>query len=814
MHSVSSQSDNMESENISDPYQDNRDVVQSRQSPQSTKKDSPASSFQNHKKNYRDKIRDEGEKDSCVESRSKTRTCRSDPDRDQVSDGEGQRSSRSFYSEDYENESASDRSISPYSRSRTPSPTPQRGVRAKRIYNSPLYKTVGVGRRGVSRPQRPGGQLLSQQHRRGMHSQSKESTPPKDLDLVTKRMLSARLLKINELRNSLAELQQRTDELQKENRVLRQLQVRQEKALHRYDDTESEISQLLSRHNNETHVLRERLRRTQERERAAERRMKDSEEQLQRSQGTITRLKKLVDQRELGTRDELSRRLEEEKTRAQEAERKIKELERSMELSNSSYQRQLAAERKKTVSAQEEIRTLQEELERLTNKLKEKERELDAKNIYANRVMKPTHKKDVDSGTKRKVPSRGSTKAVQSKDRTSSVDFPTPPPAVTDANEYTEHAPDEYLSLKVVNGLDRQAETEDKHQKWEQQKKKDGEKDKEEELVKGKDKELEREEKLQLKEERNVLEEKAKRLRDGWEKTKEEEDRKRTSSLLNQEEENNRKRGHVQEEVQRWNQEVLANQQAAAEARRKKEQLLAKMREIDFQDHGTQDTMFAESSSPKATSNYSSPQQRNLNASINNHTESEESASLRAGAGSGEGGRRRSAMEGGAATTGVGRRAPRPQISSDDLAFGSYAPSFGRSASRGSSGFPPPPPKEDRDSALEAIGVISLRGVETEKEKETERGSGKERKSSLMQQLFGALATPACDSVSTSNKMEVLNSPPTTNGVRSRREGLLSFNSGSSTHPASSLNTLHIAGSRPAIHAINSFDDDIEELVL
>lgn len=106
--------------------------------------------------------------------------------------------------------------------------------------------------------------------------------------------------------------------------VLLQLQARQEKALRRYNDTDSEISQLLSRHNNETHVLRERLRRTQERERVAERRGKDSEEQLHRSQATIARLKKLVDQRELGARDELSRRLEEEKARSQEVERKVK----------------------------------------------------------------------------------------------------------------------------------------------------------------------------------------------------------------------------------------------------------------------------------------------------------------------------------------------------------------------------------------------------------------------------------------------------------------------------------------------------------
>ncbi|KAJ4929208.1 hypothetical protein JOQ06_004823 [Pogonophryne albipinna] len=790
----------MESENMTDPYEDNRDVDQSRQSLRSSKKDSRSSHFEKRKKNSRDNLKDEVEKESCVESRSKTRTWRSDPDRDQLSDGEGRRSSGSFYSDDYDNESPSERSNSPYSRSRTPTATPRRMVRSKRISNSPL-KTGGVGRRGVSRPQRPGGHPLTQHQRRGVRSQSKDSTPPKDLDLVTKRMLSARLLKINELRNSLAELQQRTDELQKENRVLRQLQVRQDKALQRYDDTESEISQLISRHNNDTHVLRERLRRTQERERAAERRMKDSEEQLQRSQATIARLKKLVDQRDLGARDELSRKLEEEKTRALEAERKIKELERSMELTSGSYQRQLAAEKKKTISAQDEIRTLQEELQRLTNKLKEKERELDDRNIYANRMMKPAPRKDVE----RKIPSRGSTKAVQTKDRAPSLDFPTPPPAITDTNGYSEQAPDEYLSLKEFAGVDRQVETEDRHLKWEQQK--TSNKEIEGNKKKENDKELQKEEKLQLNQELNFLEEKANQLR--------EEDRKRMSSLLCQEEENNRKRGHVQEEVDRWNHGALSNRQTAEEARRTKELLLAKMREIDRQEHGSQDAIFAESipsESNKTTSNHASPRlPEQRNSSVFNLTEPEESAGFRAGGGNS--GRRRSGMEGGTATTGVGRRALRTQISGDDLAFGSYAPSFGNSASRGSSGFPPPPPKQDRDSSLEAIGVFSLRGVETEKEKDTDGGAEKDRKASLMQQLFGALATPLGDSVSTYNKMEVLKNPPTTNGVR-KRDGLLSFNSGSSTPPASSLNTIHVADSRPAIRAITSFDDDIEELTL
>lgn len=133
----------MESENITDSYEDNRDVDLSRQSLRSKEKDSRTSSTQKqkHNKNVRDKIQDEDEKEGCVKSRSKTRIWHSDPDRDQISGGEGRRSSESFYSEDYENESPSERSISQYSQSRTPSPTPQRGLRAKRISTSPLYKT-------------------------------------------------------------------------------------------------------------------------------------------------------------------------------------------------------------------------------------------------------------------------------------------------------------------------------------------------------------------------------------------------------------------------------------------------------------------------------------------------------------------------------------------------------------------------------------------------------------------------------------------------------------------------------------------------
>lgn len=85
------------------------------------------------------------------------------------------------------------------------------------------------------------------------------------------------------------------------------------------------------RHSNETHVYHERLRRCHEQVRALEQKLKDKEEQLQKEQSqlkksraSITRLKRLLAQEDLETRDELSRKLEKEKSRALAAEEKIK----------------------------------------------------------------------------------------------------------------------------------------------------------------------------------------------------------------------------------------------------------------------------------------------------------------------------------------------------------------------------------------------------------------------------------------------------------------------------------------------------------
>ncbi|XP_061560980.1 lebercilin isoform X2 [Phycodurus eques] len=604
-----------------DDWDDNR----SRRSIGSAKSRASSAKKQKRYKNFRDRIR-VPEKDI-----SKSQDYATDPgrDRDRASDGEGRRSKGACYSDDDDDDDEeSERSLSPYVRDRAPSP-PARG---SRISSASPYNT-GLEKRVRARPPpRPG-------RGRAVRSHSKESPPPKDLDPLTRQMLSGRLLKINELRNVHAELQLRIAELQKENRVLKQLQTRQEKALRNYTDAESKISQMLSCHANETHVLRERLRRARERERAAERRLKEKDERLLRSHDAAGRMKKLLEQRQLGERQELSCQLDQERARTHEAQLKIKELERNSELSNGSHQRQLAAERKKTLSAQDDIKSLQKELEQLANKL----RQVD----------------EADGGPR---PSREQRKTT-SEDATG------------------------------TSGEGKRTEEECQRRA------------------------------------RDVLEAEADVFRDDV--RKEEEEHEMGSLLTNQ----IRESVPVLEEAgRRRNCRESAD---AGEARRMKDQLLAKMREIDLQNEDARDPVFVDSSESNAPETPS--------------------------------------------PGGPGRRSLRSLKVEEDPVFGSYASSFGnpRQSAAG----------EDGDRALEAIGVFSLKRAEAEE---------KNKKSTLMRQLFGSLAAPSGDA----RKTEL--SDYSTGGNEAR----------GGSRAAGRLDARHVADSRPAVRAVASFDDDIEELTL
>ncbi|XP_057268451.1 lebercilin isoform X3 [Pezoporus wallicus] len=491
----------------------------------------------------------------------------------------------------------------------------------------------------------------------GFRSQScTRDSPAKDIDLVTKKVLSARLLKINELRNELTELHIKLDELQKENRVLKRLQHRQEKALNKFEDTENEISQLLARHNNEIRILRERLRKSQERERATERRLKDSEDELYRTKTALQKLKKLSADKHLAERDDLAKKLAYAGSRLEDSEKRIKE----------------------------------------------KERELEAKNIYANRMLKLSPRKDIDMIQRKRASNQNNktgaqfTKGVQTSGYFSPVEL----------------LPESELvrggTVSKKEGILPKIEKETEDRGW-----------KEKADLNKQDQDRETEEKLKCFQGIQVLEERIQKLPDEREKEEYDTMKKESGFLLDKEEKTKMETEIQKPEVKRESTEMLEEWQ-------KREFLLAKLQEIDRETQNVTN-MKSVSKAPlintprksdflekkeKADQFFGIPGKvTNGFPADNSHNDATRAQ-------------------------GEKQRNPRTTDLDGELTFGSYVPSFGKGSGRPS--------------------WLTQKSVNLEeKVKENADFNLKKEKSSLMEQLFGSSASTNVLSKSNNTPLDI-----------------------------------------------------------
>ncbi|NXN48759.1 LCA5 protein, partial [Rynchops niger] len=599
----------------------------------------------------------------------------------------------------------------------------------------------------------------------GFRSQSlTRDSPAKDIDLVTKRVLSARLLKINELRNELTELHIKLDELQKENRALKRLQHRQEKALNKFEDTENEISQLLARHNNEIRILRERLRKSQERERATERRLKDSEGELYRTKTVLQKLKKLSADKHLAERDDLAKKLAYAESRLEESEKRIKDLEKNLELSGSSFQRELHSKKKKMHEVQEEKRVLQEELNQLNQKLKEKERELEAKNIYANRMLKLSPRRDMDIIQRKRANNQNIkkgaqlTKAIQTSGYFSPVEFLPEP---------------ELICGDTVNkkeGILPKIEKETQDKEWKEQA----------ELLR-QDQDKEREEKLKRFQEIQALEERVQKLHDEWEREEYDKMKKESSFLLDKEEKTKMETEIHKPEVERESTEML-------EERRKKEFLLAKMQEIDRETQNVTNMRPASQAPLINTARKSDSLEKKektnqffeIPGRVTNGFPGDDS------------------QDDATRAQGQKQRNVRTVDLSSELTFGSYVPSFGKGSGR------PSWLTQKSDNLEENV------------KEHAESNSKKEKKSNLMEQLFGSSASTIL--LSKNN-----DTTPLDTDWDSRNTLLVDKNSKVKVKEDNDLfgegrnltrHRLQHTTSKPGLKTLGSLEDEIEEVIL
>nr|XP_007966453.2 lebercilin-like protein isoform X2 [Chlorocebus sabaeus]XP_037840739.1 lebercilin-like protein isoform X2 [Chlorocebus sabaeus]XP_037840740.1 lebercilin-like protein isoform X2 [Chlorocebus sabaeus] len=225
-------------------------------------------------------------------------------------------------------------------------------------------------------------------------------------DAMARRILSARLHKIKGLKNELADTHHKLEAILTENQFLKQLQLRHLKAIGKYENSQNNLPQIMAKHQNEVKNLRQLLRKSQEKERTVSRKLRETDSQLLKTKDTLQALQKLSEDKNLAEREELTHKLSIITTKMEANDKKIQSLEKQLRLNSRAFSRQLAIETRKTLAAQTATKTLQVEVKHLQQKLKEKDRELEIKNIYSHRILKNLH--DTED-----YPKVSSTKSVQ-----------------------------------------------------------------------------------------------------------------------------------------------------------------------------------------------------------------------------------------------------------------------------------------------------------------------------------------------------------------------------------------------------------------
>ncbi len=175
-----------------------------------------------------------------------------------------------------------------------------------------MSKAYGPKKKG------PGGRVSKASSKQG------GSTPrTNDMEYVTRRMLSARRIKINELRNETEDLKTTVVELQQENKMIKRTNALHEKALGKYENQESDMPQVIQRHNEEVRMLRDQLRKHKEKFNYTDRNLHDKDRELAKAKKQLKKLQQIAEDKELGERDELAKKLSKAEIDVEDREKRV-----------------------------------------------------------------------------------------------------------------------------------------------------------------------------------------------------------------------------------------------------------------------------------------------------------------------------------------------------------------------------------------------------------------------------------------------------------------------------------------------------------
>ncbi|XP_015606142.1 lebercilin [Cephus cinctus] len=193
---------------------------------------------------------------------------------------------------------------------------------------------------------------------------------------IGQRVMSAKMLRVKQLQNQLADAHYHLNELANENRLLKALQKRQDCALRRYEGTNAELPRIINSHHEELRVLQTKYKKLKAQHKETCDLLKEKENELHSLQTQNKHLLQLSKDRNLGEREKLQMQVSDLNHRINLQQDTIQTLNRKLTLETKSLKHQLNLEVARHRETQKHLQESLEKLKTLEDLLDNRERRL------------------------------------------------------------------------------------------------------------------------------------------------------------------------------------------------------------------------------------------------------------------------------------------------------------------------------------------------------------------------------------------------------------------------------------------------------
>ncbi|KAK2587479.1 hypothetical protein KPH14_003183 [Odynerus spinipes] len=181
------------------------------------------------------------------------------------------------------------------------------------------------------------------------------STIPANKNTLAQRVVSAKMLRIKQLQNQLADAHYHLNELANENRLLKALQKRQDSALRRYEGTTAELPKIINSHHEELRILQIKHKKLKALHKDTCDLLKEKENELYSLQTQNKHLLQLSKDRNLGEREKLQMQVSDLNNKVMQQQESIQLLQRKLALDSKSLKHQLHVEVSKHKQTQKNL---------------------------------------------------------------------------------------------------------------------------------------------------------------------------------------------------------------------------------------------------------------------------------------------------------------------------------------------------------------------------------------------------------------------------------------------------------------------------